>query len=111
VLTRYLALLIALTVVGESGTAFAETTDELRNRILTQTKVVVTELTVPATEYKGDGDPTTLEIVFLTKKSDGPSRVSDEGEVIFLYKASGKVQQQLISRAFEIRIARAAGGT
>jgi len=111
VLTRYLAQLICVTLVGKSVIAFAETTDELRNRILTQTKVAVTELTVPAGEYKGDGDPTTLEIVFLTKKSDGPSRVSDDGEVIFLYKASDKVQQQLISRAFEIRIARAAGGT
>ena len=109
--SRYLALVITMTTVGASVTAFAETADELRNRILTQTKVVVTELTVPAGEYKGDGDPTTLEIVFLTKKSDGPSRVSDDGEVIFLYKASDKVQQQLISRAFEIRIAHAAGGT
>jgi hypothetical protein len=92
-------------------TAFAETADELRNRILTQTKIVVTELAVPAREYKGDGDPNTLEIVFLTKKSDGPSRVSDDGEVIFLYKASDNTQRQLISRAFEIRLARAASGT
>jgi hypothetical protein len=37
---------------------------------------------VPATEYKGDGDPTTLE----------------------------KTQRQLILRAFEIRIARASSG-
>jgi hypothetical protein len=108
---RYLALVIALTAVGAAATAFAESAEELRNRILTQTKVVVTELTTPAREYKGDGDPNTLEIVFLTKKSDGPSRVSDDGEVIFLYKASDNTQQQLISRAFAIRIARAAGGT
>ena len=77
---RYLALGIALTAVGTSLTAFAESSDELRNRILTQTKIVVTELSVPAREYKGDGDPNTLEIVFLTKKSDGPSRVSDDGK-------------------------------
>jgi hypothetical protein len=32
---------------------------------------VVTELSVPASELKSDGDPTTIEIVFLTKKSDG----------------------------------------
>lgn len=67
-------------------------------------------LTTPAAEYKDDGDPTTLEIVFLTKKADGPSRVSDNGEVIFLYKASDETQQKLITRAFEIRIARAASG-
>lgn len=109
--SRYLGLVVALTAVGTSVTAFAESADELRVRILRQTKVVVTQLSVPAREYKGDGDPNTLEIVFLTKKSDGPSRVSDDGEVIFLYKASDNTQQQLISRAFEIRIARAAGGS
>jgi hypothetical protein len=108
---RYLAFVMALTAIGTSLIALAESTDELRNRILKETKVVVTEPTVPAREYKGDGDPNTLEIVFLTKKSDGPSRVSDDGEVIFLYKASDKTQQQLIERAFEIRIARAAAGT
>jgi hypothetical protein len=104
-------MVLALTAIGAAVTAFADSAAELRNRILTQTKVVVTQLTMPAMEYKGDGDPNTLEIVFLTKKSDGPSRVSEDGEVIFLYKASDKTQQQLISHAFEIRIARAAGGT
>ena len=110
--SRYLALVVAATALLASVTAFSESADELRNRILTQTKVVVvTELLVPAAEYKGDGDPSTLEIAFLTKKSDGPSRVSDDGKVIFLYKASDKTQQQLIARAFEIRIARATSGT
>ena len=60
-------------------------------------------LDVPASEYKGDGDPETLEVVMLDKKSDGPSRVSDDGEVIFLYKASDKKQQELITQAFAIR--------
>jgi hypothetical protein len=110
--SRYLALVVAATALLASVTAFSESAAELRNRILTQPKVVVvTELPVPAAEYKGDGDPSTFEIVFLTKKSDGPSRVSDDGKVIFLYKASDKTQQQLIARAFEIRIARAASGT
>jgi hypothetical protein len=60
-------------------------------------------LDVPAAEYQGDGDPETIEIVMLDKKSDGPSRVSDDGEVIFLYKASDKKQQALIEQAFAIR--------
>ena len=60
-------------------------------------------LDVPAAEYKGDGDPETIEIVMLDKKKDGPSRVSDDGEVIFLYKASDKKQQDLITQAFAIR--------
>lgn len=64
-------------------------------------------LDVPAAEYKGDGDPETLEIVMLDKKKDGPSRVSDDGEVIFLYKASDKKQQELIATAFAIRAKRA----
>jgi hypothetical protein len=71
---RHLALAIVSAAVGMSATAFAESADELRNRILRQTKViVVTELSVPVREYKGHGDPDTLEIVFLTKRSDGPS--------------------------------------
>lgn len=57
----------------------------------------------PAAEYKSDGDPDTLEIVFLDKKKDGPSRVSEDGEVIFLYKASDKKQSELIDQAFTIR--------
>lgn len=98
--------------LGMSAAVLAETPDEMRTRILTETKMnVVMDLAVPAAEFKGDGDPTTIEIVFLTKKSDGPSRVTDDGEVIFLYKASDKTQQKLITRAFEIRIARAAAGT
>jgi len=104
-LYQYFTFAFALLAV--TATSRAETDAERRTRILTQTKMnVVTELTGPASEFKGDGDPTTIEIVFLTKKSDGPSRVSDDGEVIFLYKASDKTQQRLIERAFEIRLAR-----
>ena len=91
-----------------SMTAHAETEAERRARILAETKMhVVTELSVPVSEFKGDGDPSTIEIVFLNNKADGPSRVSDDGEVIFLYKASDKTQQKLITRAFQIRLARA----
>ena len=79
--------------------ALRKTDAELRERILAETKVnAVMQITVPAAEYKDDGDPTTLEIVFLTKKSDGPSRVSQNGEVIFLYKASDRTQQKLITQ-------------
>jgi len=63
-------------------------------------------LDMPAAEFKGDGDPDTIEIVMLDKKADGPSRVSDDGEVIFLYKASDKKQQALIAEAFAIRAKR-----
>jgi hypothetical protein len=104
-------LLVAVLLVA----AHAESPEELRTRIWTQTKfnlVTAESLTVPLSQYKGDGDPTTLEVVIFRKKSDGPSRVSDDGEVIFFYeKDSDKLQQQLIQRAFEIRIAKAVSGT
>jgi hypothetical protein len=103
----YSSLVFAAVALAVSWPGHAETNDERRTRILTETQMnVVAELTTPAAEFKDDGDPTTIEIVFLTKKSDGPSRVSDDGEVIFLYKASDKTQQKLIARAFEIRLAR-----
>lgn len=105
---------MAALAIGFFSIAQAETPDELRTRILRDTKlnlVAAEALPVPAGQYKGDGNPTTLEVVILNKKSDGPSRVTEDGEVIFLYKASDKLQQQLIQRAFEIRIARATSGT
>jgi hypothetical protein len=68
--------------------------------------VAVTTLSVPASEFKGDGNPSTLEIVFLENEKDGPSRVTDDGEVIFLYRPSDKEQERLIDRAFDIRAAR-----
>jgi len=81
-------------------------------KLMQDTKVVaVMGISVPASEYKSDGDPNTLEIVFLTKRSDGPSRVSDDGEVIFLYHASDKEQSDLIGKAFEIRARRRLEGT
>ena len=105
----------SLFVVGSLGATHAETREELRTRILTQTKfnlVLAESLPVPLSQYKSDGDPMTLELVIFSNKSDGPSRVSDDGEVIFFYKKdSDKLQQQLIQKAFEIRISRAASGT
>ena len=83
----------------------------LKAKIMEETKVVaVMDLEEPSTSFKDDGDPMTLEVVFLSKRSDGPSRVSPDGEVIFLYNASEEQQSELIGKAFELRIARAASG-
>ena len=80
---------------------------DLMVKLMVETKVIaVPSITVPASQYKSGGDPNTLEIVLLTKKGDGPSRISDDGEVIFLYKASDSEQSALIARAFEIRARR-----
>jgi hypothetical protein len=80
-------------------------------KLMQETKVLaVSELKVPASEYKADGDPGTLEIVTLDKKSDGPSRVTDDGEVIFLNHPSQKEQRDLIAKAFDIRARRKLAG-
>ena len=112
---KHLSVLFFVLAMTCLATVHAETPDEIRTRVLTQTKFNLVEaeaLSVPVSQYKGDGDPTTLELVIFSKKSDSPSRVSEDGEVIFFYvKDSDKLQQQLIQKAFEIRIARAASGT
>jgi hypothetical protein len=96
------ALLLA--ALARAADPTAEEVRQLQVKLMIETQVVaVTELRGPASEYKSDGDPNTLEIVFLENKQDGPSRVSDDGEVIFLYKASQKEEQKLIEQAFRIK--------
>jgi hypothetical protein len=56
--------------------------------VLISAKLGYTKIDVPPSEYKSDGDPDTLEIVVLTEPGDGPSRVSDDGEVIYVSKAT-----------------------
>jgi hypothetical protein len=106
---------IASFMIAVSITSFAmaaEPTEQEINKkiveLMESTQVSMRDgLDVPAAEYKSDGDPNTLEIVMLSAKKDGPSRVSADGEVIFLYKSSGKKQEALISEAFAIRARRA----
>ncbi len=84
----------------------------LKVHLMEITKVVaVMGMDGPSNDFKDDGDPDTLQIVFLDKKSDGPSRVSPDGEVIFLYKASDKEQSKLIDQAFDLRVARRLSGS
>ena len=107
-LTALLALLISahLPAADEQADQAA-----LRAKIMEETRLVaVMDIDVPATSFTGDADPNTLEVVFLSKSSDGPSRVSPDGEVVFLYKASDKVQSDLIGKAFDLRVARTLDG-
>jgi hypothetical protein len=112
---NYLIVSAALSVIGMRNSVHAETPDEIRTRILMHTKmnyVRVESLSVPVSQYKGDGDPTTIEVLMLSTDSDGPSRVSDDGEVIILHdKDSKELMRQLIQRALEIKIAKALSGT
>lgn len=108
---------ILLCLLGAASTTYAAepTQQEIYAKIVQLMETTKTSLRmgldVPAAEYQGDGDPETIEIVMLDKKKDGPSRVSDDGEVIFLYKASDKKQQELIAQAFAIRAKRALAKT
>lgn len=97
------------------GSAYAETPSQAKARVLQETQLIWVDpssLSGPLAQYQDDGDPMTLEFVVFSSETDRPSRISDNGEVIFLYaKESERVRQQLIQKAFEIRISRAAGGT
>ena len=107
---RLLLVALAVSVCALAGEPDPKALQALMVKLMQETKVVMVQLSGPASEFKSDGDPNTLEIVLLTRKEDGPSRVSDDGEVIFLYKASDREEQNLITKAFEIRARRRLGG-
>lgn len=109
--TAALLLLSLSPILVNAAEPSPETLHDMVLKLMQETKVLaVMDLTVPASEYKADGDPNTLEIVTLEKKSDGPSRVTDDGEVIFLNHASSKEQSALIAKAFDIRARRRLAG-
>ena len=65
----------------------------------------VNAVSVPIDEFVPDKDPNTLEIVLMSKAEDGPSHVSEDGEVIYLSpNATETEQSDLISKAFDIRV-------
>ena|SRR5215475_955610 len=107
---RSLALGLAISFGALAGEPDPAALKALMVKLMQETKVVAVQLSGPAADFKPDNDPNTLEIVFLTRKEDGPSRVSADGEVIFLYNPSDKEQQALITKAFEIRARRQLGG-
>jgi len=102
-----IALLIYGSLLTSLALASEPTPQELNAKVvelMQSTKVNMRDgLDVPAADYKSAGDPETLEVVMLKDKKDGPSRVASDGQVIFLYKASGKKQQALIEEAFTLR--------
>ncbi len=90
-------------MAADNGTCSA-TGNEVA-KLMTTTKIaLVTELEVPAADFKSDGDPNSLEIVFFEKKG-AKSRVSGDGEVIFLApRAPDKVLEEATIQAFAIKI-------
>jgi hypothetical protein len=107
---KTLAASIVLICALMTGAAVAErTADDIRqlkiHLMMTTKTIAVPNLSVPADKYVPDGDPDTLEVVFLTKPEGGPSRVTDDGEVIFIqHGTSEQEQQDLINKAFDIRV-------
>jgi hypothetical protein len=108
--TFLLALFFPISVVLASEPP----TDQaaLRVHLMETTKVIgIMGVEGSSTDFRDDDDPDTLEIVLLSKKSNGPSRVSPDGEVVFLYEASDELQSELIGKAFDLRVARRLGGS
>jgi hypothetical protein len=108
---KYFAAALLACVLFTSASAADPSVDDIRQlkiHLMVTTKIIaVTSIAVPADKYVSDGDPDTLELVFLSKPEDGPSRVSDDGEVIFIQPgASDQEQQYLINKAFDIRVQR-----
>jgi len=70
-----------------------------------KTKIVsVTASTGTSAGYMSDGDRTTLELVSLPAGDSEPSRVADDGEVVFLQpQTRDEEKQRLIARAFYIK--------
>ncbi len=100
-------LLLTASGAGAAGHSEAEI-NQLKIKLMQETKLIaVMEINGPADKYLSDGDPNSLEIVFLSKPEDGPSRVSDDGEVIFLSEnVTDEEQQTLTAKAFDIRAMR-----
>lgn len=58
----------------------------------------------PQSQFREDMDPQMLQVVELSDKSEGPNRVSNDGQVLFYRKnSSDAVVQKLLLRAFYIR--------
>ncbi|MFG6485591.1 hypothetical protein ACG04R_02845 [Roseateles sp. BYS78W] len=77
---------------------------KLRQKLMAETQVNARMgIDGPVAKFKSDGNPDTLEIVFLDKPDPDANTVSEDGEVIFLYKASDEVQTKLIGKAFELK--------
>jgi hypothetical protein len=90
--------------------ALAETEVELRTRVISALRVVEVQ-SAPAVgaQYLGDGDPQTIEVLRFRVKGDGPSRVSADGQVVYLALGEGtsKHWEKYLNRAFEIHFRKA----
>ena len=99
---RRLVVALAASVTAVAGEPDRSAPHACLQTLWKQTKVVVVQLSAPVSEFKPNADPNTLELVIV--KEDGTSRVSDDGEAIFLYNsATGAEFESLFEKAFAIR--------
>jgi len=104
--------IVALSLSAGAAEPSAQDIAKMQQKLMAETKVSARMgLSVPVAEFKSDGDPNTLEIVFLEKSEPGANTVSEDGEAIFLFEASDELQSKLIGKAFEIRARRRLGAT
>ena len=103
-------VLLAVAVVSAFAVSATEvaTTKELQaamRHIAVHSNVVTVDGTgVTADTFREDADPATLQVVMLTKASDGAAQVSGDDEAIFLHKdTSEKEQQALFTTAFYLK--------
>jgi hypothetical protein len=94
---------VALVAALSSAASGAETENECKVRLMETTKLIAVVGDAVA-HFAPDSDPDSLEVVFLTKPEQGKSRVSDDGQVIYINNATGDEQEALTLQAFDIRV-------
>lgn len=110
--TALFLLIVTLPVLAEDPQPKKEPRSKII--IMLDTRVVAgKKLKGPAAEYQPDNDPNTIELVILGPNDEGPSHVSEDGEVIFQRgtHASQEEVDSLLDQAFEIRVKRENAGT
>lgn len=98
-LLKGIAATVFLTVMSPAAMG-AETEKQCKVRLMVTTKLVAA-MSGTAASFMPDTDPDSLEMVFL---KEGSSRVSDDGQVIYLNNATDREQQTLIGQAMDIRV-------
>src|SRR5438128_612986 len=95
--------LAGLAVLLSCASAAGETEKECLVRMATTTKLNAWVGDAVA-KFVPDSDPDTLEVVFLSNPEQGKSRVSDDGQVIYVNNATDEEQEALALQAFQVRL-------
>ncbi len=93
----------AATILISSFAFAGETERQCKVRLMETTKMNAISGDAVGS-FVPDSDPDTLEVVFLSEPEQGKSRVSDDGQVIFVNAPTNEEQQALINQAFDIRV-------